>query len=51
MQQRFDTFLAAHSHSEQAQAIVAAEESEIALYERHRAHISYGYYIARKTGA
>lgn len=48
MQQRFDTFLAAHSHSEQAQAIVAAEEREIALYERHRAHVSYGYYIARK---
>ena len=31
-------------------AIVAAEEAEIALYERHRAFVSYGYYIAQKAG-
>ena len=49
MQQRFSRFLEAHSHSDAAQAIVAAEEVEIALYERYRAFVSYGYYIARKA--
>jgi hypothetical protein len=29
---------------------VAAEENEISLYERHKAFVSYGYYIARKFG-
>ena len=29
--------------------VVAAEELEIALYARHRAFVSYGYYIARRT--
>lgn len=50
MQQRFSGFLAAHGNSEAAKAIVAAEEAEIALYERHWAFVSYGYYIARKSG-
>jgi SAM-dependent methyltransferase len=48
MQQRFPAFLARHGSSRAARALVAAEESEIALYERHRAFVSYGYYVARK---
>jgi cyclopropane fatty-acyl-phospholipid synthase-like methyltransferase len=48
MQERFEAFLQRHGHSDQARAIVAAEEKEIALYEQHRAHYSYGMYLARK---
>lgn len=50
MQDRFPAFLERHGPSEAARAVVAAEETEISLYERHRGFISYGYYIARKTG-
>ena len=50
MQQRFSGYLNRHENSEAARAIVAAEEAEISLYERHEAFVSYGYYIARKTG-
>jgi SAM-dependent methyltransferase len=50
MQRRFSGFLEAHGRSEAAKAIVAAEEAEIALYERHRTFVSYGYYVARKSG-
>ena len=50
LQQRFPAYLQRHEHSEAARAIVAAEEREIALYERHKAFVGYGYYIARKTG-
>lgn len=50
LQRRFAEFLARHASSEQAQAIVAAEKKEIALYEQYRAYYSYGVYIARKTG-
>ncbi len=50
MQQRFSGYLNRHEKSEAARAIVAAEEAEISLYERHEAFVSYGYYIARKTG-
>jgi hypothetical protein len=49
MQQRFPAFLARHGSSDAARAVVAAEESEIALYERYRAYVSYGYYVARRT--
>lgn len=48
MQRRFPAFLAEHGTSEAARAIVASEEQEIALYERYKAHVGYGYYIARK---
>lgn len=48
MQQRFAGFLARHGNSDAATAIVEAERKEIALYERHKAFVSYGYYIARK---
>lgn len=49
MQQRFPAFLARHASSAAAQAVVAAEELEIALYARHQAFVSYGYYVARRT--
>lgn len=51
LQARFDAFLERHGHSDAAQAIVAAEQAEIALYEQYRAYVSYGFYIARKVGA
>ena len=50
MQQRFSGYLDRHKDSEAAREIVAAEENEISLYERHKAFVSYGYYIARKFG-
>jgi hypothetical protein len=50
MQGRFAAFLERNDNSEAAAAIVAAEEQEIALYERHSAFVSYGYYVARRTG-
>ncbi|MBN8489946.1 MAG: class I SAM-dependent methyltransferase [Burkholderiales bacterium] len=48
MQQRFPAFLARHGSSDAAKAVVAAEALEIDLYERYRAFVGYGYYIARK---
>jgi len=51
MQQRFAGFLQRHGNSAAATSIVAAEEHEISLYERHKAFVSYGYYIARKVDA
>jgi len=51
MRQRFPAFLQRHQASAAARAIVAAEENEIALYERYRAFVSYGYYVAKKVGA
>lgn len=48
MQQRFSGYLDRHDGSAGARAVVAAEEKEISLYERHKAFISYGFYIARK---
>lgn len=50
MQARFPEFLERHHHSEAAQAIVAAEQQEIALYEHYSEYYSYGFYIARKLG-
>jgi len=49
MQDRFPAFLKRNGNSEAAAAIVTAEESEIALYERHSAFVSYGYYVARRA--
>jgi len=50
LQNSFAEFLQRNSNSESAQAIVAAEKTEIALYEKYKAHYSYGVYIARKVG-
>ena len=49
LQSRFAAFLARHDHSVSARSLVAAEEREIALSERNRHYVSYGYYVARKT--
>jgi ubiquinone/menaquinone biosynthesis C-methylase UbiE len=48
MQARFEDFLSRNGNSEEARAIVAAEQHEIDLYERYKAHVSYGVYVARK---
>jgi hypothetical protein len=48
MQNRFADFLNRNGHSEQARAVVEAENQEIELYEKYKAHYSYGVYIARK---
>ena len=48
MEQRFELFLARHSHSEAAKAIVAENQSEIELYKRFREYYSYGFYVACK---
>lgn len=48
MQRRFKAFLARHGSSDAAKAVVAAEALEIDLYERFRAFVGYGYYIARR---
>jgi ubiquinone/menaquinone biosynthesis C-methylase UbiE len=49
MQARFDDFLDRNGNSEEARAIVAAEQREIELYETYKAHFSYGVYVAKKT--
>jgi len=48
MQDSFEAFLKRIGNSERAQTIVNAEKKEIALYEKYKAHYSYGVYIARK---
>ena len=50
MQDSFTEFLDRNGNSEEAQAIVAAEKNEIALYEKYKSYYSYGVYIAKKTG-
>lgn len=45
----FPAFLARQGHSEAAQAVVRACRAEIELYERNRAHYSYGFYVARRA--
>lgn len=46
---RIDAFLADHGQSAAAEALVAAELEEIDLYERFRAFVSYGFYVARRV--
>lgn len=48
MQNGFDAFLERNSGSDQAREIIECEKAEIALYEKHRGHYSYGVYIAKK---
>jgi ubiquinone/menaquinone biosynthesis C-methylase UbiE len=50
LQSSFSEFLARNSYSDRAQAVVNAEEKEIALYRKYKAYYSYGVYIAKKTG-
>ena len=48
LRERFPAFLDRHGHSPQAAAIVAAEEEEMALYQRYGQFYSYGMYVAAK---
>lgn len=48
MQNRFEDFLNRHGNSEAARAVVEAENREIELYEKYKAHYSYGVYVARR---
>jgi len=48
MQQRWAAFLQTHHHSPQARSVVAAEEQEMALYERHRDQMGYVFYVAQR---
>jgi ubiquinone/menaquinone biosynthesis C-methylase UbiE len=48
IQNSFKNFLNRNSNSEEARAIVEAENREIELYEKYKTHFSYGVYIARK---
>ena len=48
MQNSFQDFLKRHGNSEKAREIVEAENREIELYEKYKAHYSYGVYVAKK---
>ena len=48
MQARFDEFLNRNGNSQEAREIVDVEQAEIDLYEKYKAHISYGVYVASK---
>ena len=48
LQAGFGDFLNRHGHSEAARAVVTENEQEIALYEAHKTHFSYGVYVAKK---
>jgi ubiquinone/menaquinone biosynthesis C-methylase UbiE len=49
MQAGFEEFLNRNENSEEARAIMAAEQREIDLYETYKDYISYGVYVAKKT--
>ena len=51
LESRFAEFIERNCHSPASEAIVEAERSEIALYERNADFVSYGFYIARRTEA
>lgn len=48
MQNGFNAFLKRNGGSDQAREIIECEKAEIALYEKHRDHYSYGVYISKK---
>lgn len=48
LENRFGDFLQGQNHSEAAQAIVAMETKEIALYKKYQAYYSYGMYVVKK---
>jgi SAM-dependent methyltransferase len=48
MQNSFKDFLNRNGNSEEARAIVEAENREIDLYEKYKTYYSYGVYVARK---
>jgi len=49
MQNSFKDFLRRNGDSEEARAVVEAENREIEMYERYKTYYSYGVYIARKS--
>ena len=49
LQARFPAFLDRNNFSDAAKALVQAEEEEIALYEKYKTFVSYGFYIAQRT--
>ncbi len=49
MMDRFDAFLAEHSDSAEARAIVESEKAEMALFQRYKDQFAYVMYIAKKT--
>lgn len=49
MRDRFAAFVARNGSSDAARAVVRAEEAEIALYERYRSFVGYGFYVAQRT--
>jgi len=49
LQRRFPAFLARYLHSDLAEELIRAEEHEISLYERYQRHVSYGFYIAKRS--
>lgn len=51
LQSSFQDFLNRNGKSQDARALVEAERQEIMLYEKYKAHYSYGVYIARKVDA
>jgi ubiquinone/menaquinone biosynthesis C-methylase UbiE len=51
IQDRIAGFLERNDYRQDAKDIVAAEEQEIALYEKYSAFYSYGVYVARKLEA
>jgi len=48
LQKSFKDFLDRNGNSEEARAIVEAENREIEMYEKYKTHYSYGVYVARK---
>lgn len=50
LMERFDRFLTKQGRSREAEALVAAERHEIALFEKYSAYYSYGFYIAQRRG-
>lgn len=47
LQASFNDFLHRHGHSEAAQALVAEQQQEIALYQTYQAFFGYGMYVAQ----
>ena len=48
LQNSFTDFLNRHENTDEAKAVVDAEQNEIALYKRYKCYYGYGVYIARK---
>ena len=49
LQAGFIDFLLRHDHSPAAQAVVAEQEQEIALFEAYKAYFGYGVYVAKRV--